>query len=119
MFTPIHTFIGGLLLHISSASLLTFNGRVFGGSSILYEAIYGDHAPWRFALLGGMLVASKINSLVPPLTKLLSVHEPLKGVLEPVVEMEWPAGKLVVAGLLVGFGSKVCRFTNPPYDNPY
>lgn len=106
MFTPIHTFAGGLLLHISTASLLDNTGRVFGGSSILYEAIYGDHAFWRWALLGGMLVAPKLNAAIQPLAALLRVHLPT-GIAEPVPEVDWPLAKLIIAGSLVGFGSKV------------
>lgn len=106
MFTPIHTFAGGLLLHIASASLLDNTGRVFGGSSILYEAIYGDQAAWRWALLGGMVVAPKMNAAIQPLAALLRVHLPM-GVREPVNEVNWPIGKLILAGTLVGFGSKV------------
>ena len=105
MFTPIHTFAGGLLLHISSASLLDNTGRVFGGSSILYEAIYGDHAVWRWALLGGMIVAPKLNAVIQPIAALLRVHL-TSGVVEPVAEVDWPLGKLILAGALVGFGSK-------------
>jgi uncharacterized membrane protein YedE/YeeE len=105
MFTPIHTFAGGLLLHISTASLLDNTGRVFGGSSILYEAIYGDHAFWRWALLGGMVVAPRLNEAIEPLRELLRVHLPVG--MEPVPEVDWPLGKLIIAGSLVGFGSKV------------
>lgn len=116
MFTPIHTFTGGLLLHIASASLLDNTGRVFGGSSILYEAIYGDHEPWRWALLGGMVLAPKMNAAIQPLAALLRVHLPT-GVREPVNEMDWPFGKLILAGTLVGFGSKVST-PRPDIDFP-
>lgn len=107
MFTPIHTFAGGLLLHLSTASLLDNNGRVFGGSSILYEAIYGDHAPWRWILLGGMLIAPKLNAVFQPLASLLLVHAPK--VVEPVPDVDSSVLKLIIAGCLVGFGSKVSR----------
>ncbi|KAJ9114916.1 hypothetical protein QFC20_001289 [Naganishia adeliensis] len=105
MFTPIHTFAGGLLLHLSTASLLDNNGRVFGGSSILYEAIYGDHAPWRWILLGGMLIAPKLNAVFQPLASLLLVHAPK--VVEPVPDVDSSVLKLIIAGCLVGFGSKL------------
>ena len=55
-FTPIHTLIGGFLLHVASSSLLSDTGRVFGVSGVVSGAIWTERAvAWRWAILAGLL----------------------------------------------------------------
>ena len=98
-FTPVQTFLGGLLLHLSTSSLLTDTGRIFGVSSLIDGAFWGDHARWRWAVLAGLvsgpalIAATGLASAIPdPGTAVWAAQ---------------PIGRLALAGALVGFGSKV------------
>ncbi|WVF70332.1 hypothetical protein IAT40_005122 [Kwoniella sp. CBS 6097] len=98
-FTPVHTFFGGYLLHLASSSLLEDNGRVFGISGILSGAIFGPREGWRWAVVGGLLVGPLLGVLTGG-----DAFFPGNG-LESV--MKAGIGRLVVAGALVGFGSRL------------
>lgn len=98
-FTPVQTFLGGILLHLSTSGLLTETGRIFGISSILDGAIFGDHARWRWAILAGLVGGPALTSgtgLGPAL--------PDAGTW---VWASLPMKRLALAGALVGFGAKV------------
>ncbi|WVQ97574.1 hypothetical protein IAU59_004688 [Kwoniella sp. CBS 9459] len=103
-FTPVHTFLGGYLLHLASSSLLEDNGRVFGISGILSGAIFGGPVPregsgWRWAVLGGLLVG-------PLLGLLTGANKFFPGnALDSLSQVG--LGRLIVAGGLVGFGSRL------------
>ena len=73
-FTPVESFLGGLLLGVGvSANLLLF-GRVTGFSGILGEMIrpsaktHGtvSEQTWRFIFLGGMIIAGVVSSNTDP-----------------------------------------------------
>ncbi|BFZ63874.1 hypothetical protein YB2330_005011 [Saitoella coloradoensis] len=103
MFTPIHSFVGGLLLFSSVSNFELLNGRVLGCSGILREYVWGDHAPWRAASLLGMAVGTLATKLLAPsyLQSALTVPTtiPLLGGL---------TGALL-AGALVGAGTKLAN----------
>lgn len=93
-FNPLLSLVGGALLGISATILLLFNGRIAGISGIMGGALSepGDR-DWRIAFLvglvvgGGALLAVRPSSFgTPPEVSLLT---------------------LVIAGLLVGFGTTV------------
>lgn len=93
-FTPGPALLGGLLIGIAAAALLLLNGRILGVSGIvggLLQPGSGD-TRWRLAFIAGLLV--------PPLLLGLS----------RTIEAPTFAGPLwltVLAGLLVGFGSRM------------
>lgn len=92
-FTPWASLAGGVLLGLASALFILLSGRVLGISSILgglLRPLRGD-AGWRIAFLAGLLAAP----LVWPL-----FAQPVAPRIEagPVL--------LVVAGLLVGWGTR-------------
>jgi uncharacterized membrane protein YedE/YeeE len=94
-FTPYSALIGGLLIGIATTLLLIFNGRVCGVSGILgglFQRDYRD-ASWRIAFLAGLIVA-------PVMYRLFGGHL-------PSVQIESSAALLVIAGLLVGFGTRL------------
>jgi hypothetical protein len=94
-FTPVPALLGGLLIGVSAALFLVLNGRIAGISGIvsgLLPASRGD-THWRLAFLAGLFVA--------PL-----VYTALGGTLPPVT-LNAPVWLLVVAGLLVGFGTRL------------
>ncbi len=92
-FTPWSSLAGGILLGFASALFILLSGRVLGISGILGGLLRprtGD-AGWRIAFIAGLLVA-------PTLWHLLT---------EPVTpRFESSAVVLIVAGLLVGWGTR-------------
>ena len=92
-FTPWASLAGGVLLGLASAFFILLNGRVLGISGILGGLIKpraGD-AGWRVAFIAGLLVAPTVWALfAPPVV--------------PRIEAAWAV--LVVAGLLVGWGTR-------------
>jgi uncharacterized protein len=94
-FTPFSALVGGALIGLAAALLWWTVGRIAGVSNILGGALMapGDDRIWRIAFLAG-LVVSGIGAvlLIPD-----AVHFELKA----------GAGQLLVAGLLVGFGTQM------------
>lgn len=93
-FSPVMAFSGGLLIGSAAAAFILFHGRVMGVSSILgglLRAAKGDR-DWRVSFLGGLIAA-------PLLAKLAG--------LAPAVRIEQSFLGLIIAGLLVGFGTSL------------
>lgn len=93
-FTPLPSLIGGLLIGCSTLLLIRYLGKIAGISGIvgqLWSAPKGDRV-WRFAFVAGLLVSPLLYTLFSPL---------------PVVEVAASPAWLVLAGLLVGFGSRL------------
>lgn len=92
-FTPWTSLIGGMLIGAAAALFISFNGRIAGISGILgglLKPSKGDML-WRVAFLGGMVAAPLVYGLAAQL---------------PEVTVDANAGTLVVAGLLVGLGTR-------------
>ena len=92
-FTPWSALAGGLLIGLAAAALILFNGRIAGISGIaggLLRPARGD-AGWRIAFLLGLVAAPLVYLLGAPL---------------PEVRVEAGSATLVVAGLLVGIGTR-------------
>ena len=92
-FTPWSALAGGLLIGLAAAALILFNGRIAGISGIaggLLRPARGD-AGWRIAFLIGLVAAPLVYLLGAPL---------------PAVRVEAGTAILVVAGLLVGIGTR-------------
>jgi len=94
-FTPVSALIGGLLIGTSTALFLVLNGRIAGISGILGGLIPPERGQvgWRVAFLAGMFIA--------PLA-----YVAFGGVL-PAVVLEVPLPVLALAGLIVGFGTRL------------
>ncbi len=92
-FTPWTSLSGGVLLGLASALFILVNGRVLGISGILGGLLRpraGDSG-WRIAFILGLLVAPAVWALFAA----------------PVVpRIEAGPAVLVVAGLLVGWGTR-------------
>ena len=89
---PTLPLIGGALIGTSAMLLLAGLGRVAGITGICWAAVSGPDRGWRFLFLAGLLAGGVVA------TELLSV---------PVPEIpEGPLPVAVVAGLLVGFGTR-------------
>lgn len=92
-FTPLLSFFGGVLIGCAAWILILFCGRVAGISGII-GGVLSPGTPdrgWRLAFLIGIIVSPLLYGLVHPL---------------PAIEVSasWPI--LVVAGLLVGVGTR-------------
>ncbi|MGV3494354.1 MAG: YeeE/YedE family protein [Ramlibacter sp.] len=95
-FTPWTSLAGGVLLGIAAALFILVNGRILGISGIvggLMQRAPGD-AGWRIAFLLGMLAAPATFLLFAPAGFL------------PAPRIEAGFGTVVIAGLLVGFGTQ-------------
>lgn len=92
-FTPWSALLGGLLIGLASAMVILLNGRIAGISGILgglLRPTKGDLS-WRIAFLLGLIVAPLVFSVVAPL---------------PDVQVDADMTALIVAGLLVGIGTR-------------
>jgi uncharacterized membrane protein YedE/YeeE len=102
-FTPLSAAIGGALLGLGITILWAFNGRTAGVSGIfggIYPPRRGDFW-WRLAFLVGLPAGAAIGTaLAPRLLAEVPATLPEIG-LGPVA--------LAIAGLLVGFGTRISR----------
>lgn len=92
-FTPWWALAGGVLIGVSAAMFVLLNGRIAGISGILGGLLKrepGD-AGWRVAFLLGLLLAPVAYSLFAVL---------------PARTIDASDGALVIAGLLVGVGTR-------------
>lgn len=92
-FTPWTALLGGVLIGLAAASFLLLNGRIAGISGILgglLSPMRGDIA-WRLAFLAGLAGAPTLWLLVAEL---------------PAIEIQAGYPALVLAGLLVGIGTR-------------
>ena len=86
---------GGVLIGLSATVLLWLNGRVAGVSGILNGVLFpklGDVA-WRIAFMAGLVAAAGLYMALVP------------GAPQP--RSDFPRAALVLAGLLVGFGTRM------------
>ena len=92
-FTPSPALIGGMLIGLASAIFILFNGRIAGISGIvggLLRPSKGDMA-WRIAFVAGLISTPLAYRMVAPL---------------PIVTVDASNPMLIVAGLLVGIGTR-------------
>lgn len=94
-FTPISAVIGGLLIGLGAAVLLLANGRIAGISGILAQTLWpqpGEQRGWRLAFILAIPLGAAMASFAT-------------GPIE--VENQATPPVLVLAGLLVGFGTRL------------
>ena len=94
-FTPLSGLIGGVLIGLAAALLLLLNGRLSGISGIVggLLAPRSSDVGWRVAFVAGLLSGA--------LAYMLATGNAL------AVTMQASVPGLVVAGLLVGFGTRL------------
>lgn len=92
--TPLISLAGGVLIGLAAALLLVMNGRIAGISGILGGLLKPSwpDSPWRICFLIGLFVAPGLYSFWATL---------------PTAEVTSDITLLVVAGLLVGFGTRL------------
>ena len=92
-FTPWTSLAGGLLIGVAASVLLLFNGRIAGVSGIIGGLLHptaGDFG-WRIAFVVGLVCAPLVYGFATAL---------------PAVRIDADTGTLIVAGLLVGLGTR-------------
>ncbi len=94
-FTPVSGLAGGLLIGLAAALLLLLNGRISGISDIVGGLVTpkSSNAGWRVVFVAGLLLGASIYMLVTGAAFAVTMQASL-----PV---------LVMAGLLVGFGTRL------------
>ena len=93
-FSPYAAFAGGLMIGLASMMLIVLLGKIAGISSILgglLQPNMAGHRMWRVAFILGLLLAPSVYRLFMPY---------------PAVQIEAGTPALVVAGLLVGIGTR-------------
>ena len=94
-FTPWSALAGGLLIGLAAAVLLLLEGRIAGISGIIAGLLRrwnAGEAGWRIAFLAGLIGAPLLYSLFATL---------------PESRFDVGSGGLIVAGLLVGYGTRL------------
>ncbi|WP_048438520.1 YeeE/YedE family protein [Caenimonas sp. SL110] len=92
-FTPWSALAGGALIGLAAAMFVLLNGRIAGISGVLgglLKPVKGDIG-WRVAFMVGLVGAPLVYALVAAL---------------PVPRIDAGFGALVLAGLLVGVGTR-------------
>lgn len=93
-FTPWLSLAGGALIGLAAAALFLLPGRILGVSGIvggLLQPLPGAERNWRFAFVAGLIAAPGLWRLLAPL---------------PVIRVEASLPMLLLAGLLVGIGTR-------------
>jgi uncharacterized protein len=93
-FTPWQSLIGGLLIGFSTLLLIRWLGKVAGISGIVGQLWAGNASDkaWRLAFVIGLLLSPLVYLIFAPL---------------PVMQIAADLPVLIVAGLLVGFGTRL------------
>jgi uncharacterized membrane protein YedE/YeeE len=94
-FTPFASLIGGMLIGVSASALLLFDGKIAGISGIVAGLLSPAKTDtlWRIVFVAGLLTGGFLLRLFSPQTFTIAITR------------SW--GALVVAGLLVGFGTRL------------
>jgi len=93
-FTPIPSLLGGMILGIAAALYVLLHGRILGISGIVSGLLHpkATDIAWRLSLVLGLISAPFLAALF------LGIF--------PIVEIDSSWLAIVIAGLLVGFGSQ-------------
>ena len=94
-FTPISGLLGGMLIGLATTLMLLLNGRIAGVSGIVGGLLTrkGSEVGWRAMFVAGLLLGALVYMLATGGALLVRIEASL-----PIV---------VVAGLLVGFGTRL------------
>lgn len=94
-FTPGASFVGGVLIGLSGAALLLCNGKIAGISGIIGGMLSPTKRDtlWRFVFVAGLLSGGMLMHWLFPQVFAITISR--------------SPGVLVLAGLLVGFGTRL------------
>jgi uncharacterized protein len=96
-FTPISAAVGGALIGLSAALLMTLNGRIAGITGLFAGLIdpTGSERIWRATFIAGLIAAPLSAALL--------------GLALPLPQMPASLAVIAAAGLLVGFGTRLAN----------
>ena len=94
-FTPLASLSGGILIGLSAAAMLLFNGKIAGVSGIVGGLLSPTHNEtlWRAVFVAGLVTGGLIMAQFTPHSFNIGVSR--------------SGGALILAGLLVGFGTRL------------
>lgn len=94
-FTPYLSTIGGILIGLSAAMMLGFNGRIAGISGIFNGVILPEKGElgWRLIFVLGLLLGGALMMLIMPTGFAITIER-----------APW---MVALAGVLVGFGTRL------------
>lgn len=94
-FTPISSLIGGMLIGLSAAALLLFDGKIAGISGIVGGILSPtkNDTLWRLFFVVGLLTGGVFFYSISPQSFEIGISR--------------STGALILAGLLVGFGTRL------------
>src|SRR5882672_4305194 len=94
-FTPVASLVGGTLIGLSGAVLLLCNGKIAGISGIIGGLLSPTQYDtlWRFLFVIGLLSGGVFFRVFSPQSF--------------AIEISRSRGALILAGLLVGFGTRL------------
>ena len=94
-FTPAASLIGGMLIGLSSAALLLFNGKIAGISGIVGGMLSPTRQDtlWRVFFIVGLLSGGFLIRWFSPQAFVIAINR--------------SASALILAGFLVGFGTRL------------
>ena len=92
-FTPWASLAGGALIGLAVSAFVLLNGRVAGISGILGGFLFvpSPDRYWRFAFLAGLVLSLPVWQILAP---------------RPEFQIDAGWGTVIVAGLLVGLGTR-------------
>ena len=92
-FTPWASLAGGALIGLAVSAFVLLNGRVAGISGILGGFLFvpSPDRNWRFAFLAGLVLSLPVWQILAP---------------RPEFQIDAGWGTVIVAGLLVGLGTR-------------
>jgi len=92
-FTPWSALIGGIMIGLAASILIVGIGKIMGMSGILKSSLVSlPRFSWQLMFVIGMAITTWLYSLLIGF---------------PELEMGQPLWKIIVAGLLVGFGTRL------------
>jgi uncharacterized membrane protein YedE/YeeE len=94
-FTPIASLAGGILIGLSAAAMLWFDGKIAGVSGIVAGILRPARNDWlwRACFVGGLVAGGFIMRLVEPAAYAFTISR--------------STGAIIVAGIAVGFGTRL------------
>ena len=94
-FTPFSSLLGGVLIGLSAAAMLLFNGKIAGISGIVGGLLSPtrNDTLWRVVFVAGLISGGLLMAQVSPHALTMDVPR--------------SAPALIIAGMLVGFGTRL------------
>ncbi|MES1199983.1 MAG: YeeE/YedE family protein [Pseudomonadota bacterium] len=87
------SLLGGIVIGLAAGGLYLFTGRIAGVSGVLGGAVLLEPGPWRWAFVGGLIVAG--------------IGAALLGRAAPPALLSTPPALLAGSGLIVGLGAAI------------